>query len=169
MCTIVTQEVLSGNCRGSGAYPGPYADCVLWSGCRKRVFNAFWREKAQIWARHHNRPLYLGEFGAYDKGDMASRVRWTSFVTQSAEKLGWSWGYWQFDGDFIVYDMKSQKWVEPIRDALIPPYRLADGKGRQPANRRGICRPWRRCAYESLDHGRVVRLHCGVRGVCRPA
>ena len=78
-------------------------------------------DKAQTWARQHNRPLYLGEFGAYDKGDMASRVRWTSFVARSAEKLGWSWGYWQFDGDFIVYDMKNQNWVEPIRDALIPP------------------------------------------------
>ncbi len=74
----------------------------------------------QAWARQYNRPLYLGEFGAYDKGDMASRVRWTSFVTRSAEKLGWSWAYWQFDGDFIVYDMKEQKWVEPLRDALIP-------------------------------------------------
>ena len=77
-------------------------------------------DKAQTWARGHSRPLYLGEFGAYDKGDMASRVRWTSFVARSAERLGWSWGYWQFDGDFIVYDMKSQKWVEPIRDGLIP-------------------------------------------------
>ena len=78
-------------------------------------------DRAQTWARQHSRPLYLGEFGAYDKGDMASRVRWTSFVARSAEKLGWSWGYWQFDGDFIVYDMKNQNWVEPIRDALIPP------------------------------------------------
>jgi endoglucanase len=78
-------------------------------------------DKAQTWARKHNRPLYLGEFGAYDRGDMDSRVRWTSFVARHAEELGWSWGYWQFDGDFIVYDMKNQKWVEPIRDALIPP------------------------------------------------
>ena len=29
-------------------------------------------------------------------------------------------GHWQFDGDFIVYDMKEQNWVEPLRDALIP-------------------------------------------------
>ena len=36
-----------------------------------------------------------------------SRVRWTSSVARSAEKLGWSWGYWQFDGDFIVNDMKA--------------------------------------------------------------
>ncbi len=78
-------------------------------------------EKAQTWAQQHNRPLFLGEFGAYDKGDMPSRVRYTSFVVRQAERLGWSWAYWQFDSDFIVYDIPNKKWVEPIRDALIPP------------------------------------------------
>jgi endoglucanase len=52
---------------------------------------------------------------------MDSRVRYTSFVTRHAEKLGWSWSYWQFDKDFVVYDMANDKWVEPIRDALVPP------------------------------------------------
>ena len=65
--------------------------------------------------------MFLGEFGAYEKGDMPSRVRWTDFVTRQAEKLGWSWAYWQFDSDFIVYDIDNERWVEPIRDALIPP------------------------------------------------
>ena len=37
----------------------------------------------------------------------------------SAEKLGWSWAYWQFDSDFIVYNINEDHWVEPIRDALI--------------------------------------------------
>ncbi len=52
---------------------------------------------------------------------MDSRVRYTSFVARQAERLGWSWGYWQFDSDFIVYDINQGRWVEPIRDALIPP------------------------------------------------
>jgi endoglucanase len=77
--------------------------------------------KAQAWAERHRRPLFLGEFGAYDKADMASRVRYTSFVARIAENLGWSWAYWQFDSDFIVYDIPHDAWVEPIRDALIPP------------------------------------------------
>jgi endoglucanase len=78
-------------------------------------------QKAQDWATKHNRPLYLGEFGAYDKADMPSRVRYTGFIARQAEKMGWSWGYWQFDGDFIVYDIRNKHWVEPIRDALLPP------------------------------------------------
>lgn len=76
--------------------------------------------KAQVWAERHHRPLYLGEFGAYDKGDMDSRVRYTSFVARQAESLGWSWAYWQFDSDFLAYDIPADHWVEPIRSALIP-------------------------------------------------
>jgi endoglucanase len=35
--------------------------------------------------------------------------------------MGWSWAYWQFDGDFIVYDIPKEHWVKPILNALIPP------------------------------------------------
>ena len=51
---------------------------------------------------------------------MDSRVRYISFVTRHAETLGWSWAYWQFDSDFVVYDIPNDKWVGPIRDALVP-------------------------------------------------
>ncbi len=78
-------------------------------------------DKAQAWATQQRRPVYLGEFGAYDKAEMASRVRYVSAVAREAEKRGWSWGYWQFTGDFVLFDMKANQWVQPIRDALIPP------------------------------------------------
>ena len=47
--------------------------------------------RAQVWAERQERPILLGEFGAYDKADMASRARYTSFVARQAERLGWSW------------------------------------------------------------------------------
>jgi endoglucanase len=74
----------------------------------------------RAWAERENRPILLGEFGVYDKADMASRVRWTDFVARHVESLGWSWSYWQFDSDFIVYDIDADAWVEPILHALIP-------------------------------------------------
>jgi len=76
--------------------------------------------KAQTWAKEHDRPVFLGEFGVYDKAPMESRLRYLKFVTRTAEKLGWSWAYWQFDSDFVLYDVEDDKWIEPIRDALIP-------------------------------------------------
>ena len=94
---------------------------IEWSGTseeKQAIIKDF--EKAQTWSKEYDRPLFLGEFGAYDKADMDSRVRYISFVTRQAEELGWSWAYWQFDSDFIVYDIPNNKWIEPIRDALIP-------------------------------------------------
>ena len=77
-------------------------------------------DMAQAWSKAHNRPLTLGEFGAYEKADMPSRARWTNFVARQAEARNWSWSYWQFDSDFIVYDIDKDEWVKPIRDALLP-------------------------------------------------
>jgi endoglucanase len=77
-------------------------------------------DKAAAWGKEHNRPVFLGEFGAYDKGAMDARARYTGSVARAAEQRGWSWGYWQFDSDFILYDVKRDAWVEPILHALIP-------------------------------------------------
>ena len=77
-------------------------------------------DQAQAWSKKHNRPIHLGEFGVYDKAEMSSRVRYLDFVTREAEKRGWSWAYWQFDSDFILYDIPAKHWIEPVRDALIP-------------------------------------------------
>ena len=49
---------------------------------------------------------------------MASRARYTEAIARTAESLGWSWAYWQFDSDFILYDIDKEQWVEPILEAL---------------------------------------------------
>ncbi|NOS70018.1 MAG: glycoside hydrolase family 5 protein [Verrucomicrobia bacterium] len=77
-------------------------------------------DRAQAWSKANKRPLFLGEFGAYDRGPMDSRMHWTAAVARAAESRGWSWAYWQFDSDFILYDVKREAWVEPILNALIP-------------------------------------------------
>jgi endoglucanase len=74
---------------------------------------------AADWSLKNDRPIFLGEFGAYDKGDMDSRARYTAFVARTAERLGFSWAYWQFDSDFIVYNVDKESWVEPILNALM--------------------------------------------------
>lgn len=77
-------------------------------------------DKAAKWAKEQNRPVHLGEFGAYDRAPLESRVHYTDAVARTAESLGWSWAYWQFDSDFILWDMQRDAWFEPIRHALIP-------------------------------------------------
>lgn len=95
---------------------------VPWNGTpeeREAITRAF--DQAQAWSQKERRPLYLGEFGVYDKAEMSSRVRYLSYVTREAEKRRWGWAYWQFDSDFILYDIPGKKWIEPVRDALVPP------------------------------------------------
>lgn len=93
---------------------------ISWGNAEEQ--KAVQEDFAQVaaWAKVNNRPIFLGEFGAYDKAPMESRVRYTDFVARTAEGLGWSCAYWQFDSDFILWDMKADKWVEPILHALIP-------------------------------------------------
>lgn len=77
-------------------------------------------ERAMIWGQQHHRPIFLGEFGAYSAGDMASRARWTNYIAREAETLGISWGYWEFCAGFGVYDPVKREWQLPLLEALIP-------------------------------------------------
>jgi endoglucanase len=65
-------------------------------------------------------PLWLGEFGAYGKADQASRVEWTTFVREEAEKRGIPWAYWEFGAGFGVYDREAEEWNEELLRTLIP-------------------------------------------------
>ena len=89
---------------------------------RAKVVSDF--QKAADWSNAQGRPLFLGEFGAYDgnKADsaLAMRATYVSHIARTAESMGWAWAYWQFDSDFIVYDIDKNRWVEPILTALIP-------------------------------------------------
>jgi endoglucanase len=82
------------------------------------------------WAREHGRPIYLGEFGVYERADMAARARYTGFLAREAERRGWPWAYWQFDHDFALFDMERRQWVAPILQALVPPAEGATRAGK---------------------------------------
>lgn len=75
---------------------------------------------AVLWAQQHDRPLFLGEFGAYSRADLASRARWTEFVARQAEARGIPWCYWEFCSGFGIYDPRAQRWREELLRALIP-------------------------------------------------
>jgi len=78
-------------------------------------------DTAVKWSKEHgNIPLFLGEFGAYCKADMDSRVRWTYLVAREAERRGIPWCYWEFCAGFGAYDPKEREWREPLLYALIP-------------------------------------------------
>ncbi len=102
---------------GSKAWAG-----TTWAGTppqREALRRDF--EKAAAWAKKHDRPLYLGEFGAYSAADMESRAAWTAAVAREAERLGISWSYWEFASGFGAFDKDAGTWRGPLLGALIPP------------------------------------------------
>ena len=76
-------------------------------------------EKAAAWAKAHDRPVFIGEFGAYREADLESRARWTQFVAREAERLRFSWAYWEFCSGFGAYDPKAEQWRESLKAALL--------------------------------------------------
>lgn len=92
-----------------------------WEGSGRDKVNVDWDlDRAAAWAKADNRPLWMGEFGAYSKADMAARERWTAYLARAAEHRSISWAYWEFGAGFGVYDRAAQAWVEPIKRALVP-------------------------------------------------
>ncbi|MFQ3647368.1 MAG: glycoside hydrolase family 5 protein [Anaerolinea sp.] len=75
--------------------------------------------RAARWQAERGLPVLLGEFGAYSKADMASRVAWTSAVRESAEQLGFAWCYWEFAAGFGIFDPSADTFND-LFGALLP-------------------------------------------------
>lgn len=85
---------------------------------KKAVTDDF--EKLLSWSKRNDRPIYIGEFGAYSKADIESRAKWTYYISRQAELRGFSWSYWEFCSGFGAYDQSKQQWNQLLLSALIP-------------------------------------------------
>ncbi len=74
---------------------------------------------AATWAAANRYPMFLGEFGAYEKADMASRARFTRLMRDQAEARGITWAYWEFCAGFGVYDPVAHAFRAELRGALL--------------------------------------------------
>lgn len=109
---------------GSGRWLG-----TRWSGDksqRQAIDHDF--DVAAAWAKKHDRPIYVGEFGSYSKADDDSRTCWTQAVARAAETRSFSWSYWEFGSGFGAFDRTAGQWRAGLRDALIPGERATPPK-----------------------------------------
>jgi endoglucanase len=72
------------------------------------------------WARAHDRPVFVGEFGTTSNADLPSRVRWTRFNRELAEQYGFAWGCWSYGPSFALWDADHHRWHTELLDALLP-------------------------------------------------
>ena len=100
---------------GSGSWLG-----TKWGSNADKQMVKFDFDLVQQWADDNKRPIFLGEFGAYSKADMDSRVAWTTYVARQAESHNFSWSYWEFCSGFGLYDLTISQWREPLVQALLP-------------------------------------------------
>lgn len=105
---------------------------VTWgNSADRRALRERFDSIAQAAATLH-RPMLLGEFGVYDKSGtpMPLRAAWTAAVACEAERHNFAWSYWQFSGDFALWNEAEGTWVEPIKLALLPGWKGAATGGR---------------------------------------
>lgn len=77
-------------------------------------------DRAVAYGEQQERPLNLGEFGAYFTADMESRVRWTRAVAEAARERGFSLHYWEFGAGFGLFDPGEGSWRMPLVEAVLP-------------------------------------------------
>ncbi len=64
-------------------------------------------------------PIHIGEFGAYEKADLTSRGKWTTYIARYLETLNWSWAYWEFSAGFGIYSPAYNRYNDVLVDALL--------------------------------------------------
>ncbi|MFZ4815745.1 MAG: glycoside hydrolase family 5 protein [Phototrophicaceae bacterium] len=75
--------------------------------------------EAMAWQSSYGVPVLLGEFGAYSKADLDSRLAYTGAVRAMAEANGMGWCYWEFASGFGIYNPATLRFNSLYR-ALIP-------------------------------------------------
>ncbi|MBX3029673.1 MAG: cellulase family glycosylhydrolase, partial [Chloroflexi bacterium] len=97
---------------------GPDGTLPLLVTEREAIAQAF-DQVADVAERAGGIPVLVGEFGAFEAGDLDSRVRYTRAVRGAVEARGFAWTYWEFGAGFGVYDITTDTWRPGLLDALL--------------------------------------------------
>jgi endoglucanase len=66
-------------------------------------------DTAHDWSRYFGRPVHLGEFGAHQPGDPASRGRYLRDVRTLAEERGIPWTLWEWKAGFGYWNPRTNR------------------------------------------------------------
>lgn len=76
-------------------------------------------EQAARWGKAHDRPIYVGEFGAILQADPESRANFYRQFRQTAERLGMGWCIWDWKAGFQYWNRDTQSPEPGLREALL--------------------------------------------------
>lgn len=70
----------------------------------------------------HQKPIFLGEFGAYaadGESPRASRIAWLTHMRRTAETHNIGWCAWDFGAAFAFYDVEARQWDDGLLNTLL--------------------------------------------------
>jgi endoglucanase len=72
-------------------------------------------------AKRLNYPVFVGEFGSYERAPQPSRIEYSRFMRQAMEARALPWFYWELASGFGVYDPVANSFRKDLFDALYGP------------------------------------------------
>jgi endoglucanase len=90
---------------------------------------------AKAWSKTNRYPMFVGEFGAYNKAPSASRAIFSRSMRDAAEARGFTWQYWEFASGFGVYDPNTGSFRTELLDSLLGSGAVVKAKPTSPAAR----------------------------------
>ena len=72
----------------------------------------------QKWAMANGRPINMGEYGATNTADTASRARYIGHLCKSARSRGFSSHLWGYREVFMIRDKDTGEWIDEILNEM---------------------------------------------------
>jgi endoglucanase len=66
-------------------------------------------------------PIWVGEFGAYERAPYDARTRYSRIMRDEIEKRSFAWAYWEMAAGFGIWNPSNRTWRTELRDALTGP------------------------------------------------
>lgn len=99
---------------GSPRYPRGETCCTEIQ--RREIFSNI--KIAADWSKATGVPVYIGEFGSIDLADISSRANFARESVAVMRDLNLSWAYWEYGGNFALFNVKQNSWNKTLMEAL---------------------------------------------------
>ena len=92
---------------------------VDWGNREDYVRLAKGLDRALAFQDKHRMPVFIGEFGVYEKVPTDLRAKWIRALREGAETRGMGWCHWDWGTTLKVYDLEREEWLPEIKAALL--------------------------------------------------
>ena len=69
--------------------------------------------------RTRGMPVFVGEFGVFEKVPQRERAAWIKAMRKGLEARGMGWCHWDYATTLKAYDLRREEWLPQIRKALV--------------------------------------------------